>query len=93
MSDRREKLAAYAHEAWSGWMKYMFEKSGFNIHEGTIVIPQELVERWSRQMNTPYDGLPESEKESDRKEADKMLAIMVLPHPENCTCGGTGEHQ
>jgi hypothetical protein len=22
----REELAAYAHEAWSGWMRYMFSK-------------------------------------------------------------------
>ncbi len=26
----REKLAEYAHEAWSGWMRYLFEKSERN---------------------------------------------------------------
>jgi hypothetical protein len=72
--DTREKLAEYAHEAWSGWMRYMFEKS-FVTGEG-LVIPQEYVNRWTRQMNTPYADLPESEKASDRDEADRMLAIV-----------------
>ena len=70
----REKLAAYAHNAWSGWMKYMFSKSTINA-DGTVTIPKSLVDRWMRQMTTCYNDLPESEKASDRKEADEMLAI------------------
>lgn len=83
MSDKREQLAEYAHEAWSGWMKYQFEKMTFRpvqhidgSSEGMWVMPAWAVERWQRQMNTPYAELPESEKESDRKEADRMLAII-----------------
>jgi hypothetical protein len=84
---QREALAEYAHEAWSGWMKYMFEKGErrgvFNIHAvGGIdvewIMPAWAVERWTRQMRTPYADLPEAEKESDRAEADKMLAICRL---------------
>lgn len=82
----REALAEYAHEAWSGWMKYMFEK-GILLNEkwmtpepgkGNIklLLPEWAVERWQRQMNTPYADLSESEKESDRQEADRMLAII-----------------
>jgi len=73
--ETRELLAAYAHDAWSGWMKYMFSKSLVTIL-GFVVIPAPLVERWTRQMNTPYEELPESEKLSDRAEADKMLEII-----------------
>mgnify|MGYP001592497199 CR=1 FL=1 len=73
-SSVREDLAAYAHKAWSGWMKYMFTKGG-HLENGGYVIPQNLVERWTRQMNTEYADLPESEKASDRDEADKILAI------------------
>lgn len=82
----REALAEYAHESWAGWMKYLFERGQF---EGRMVpfgagekyvqvwtMPAWAVERWTRQMNTPYSDLPESEKNSDRDEADKMLAIM-----------------
>lgn len=73
--DDREKLAAYAHMAWSGWMIYLFSKSVHNA-DGSVTIPPLLVERWKRQMNTRYRDLPETEKESDRSEADKMLAIV-----------------
>lgn len=78
----REKLAEYAHTAWSGWMVYLFEKcEGGGTVDGVepipVVIPGWAVERWQRQMNTPYADLPENEKESDRAEADRMLAICL----------------
>ena len=71
----RESLADYAHEAWSGWMKYLYTKCSAIADDGAILIPASLVERWERQMNTSYSDLPENEKESDRKEADKMIEI------------------
>jgi hypothetical protein len=86
-NEEREALAAYAHEAWSGWMKYMFGKSSRGRTSGHVVIPADLVARWERQMTTPYADLPESEKESDRVEADKMLAII---RPTRFTCSGCG---
>ena len=70
----REKLADYAHEAWSGWMKYLFEKSTKN-DDGTITIPKWAVDRWTMQVNTKYQDLPENMKKSDREEADKMISI------------------
>lgn len=74
IGDKREALAAYAHEAWSGWMQYMFSKG--TIHDDfTWTMPVSLLGRWQRQMRTAYADLPESEKESDRTEADKMLQI------------------
>lgn len=73
--DTREALAEYAHEAWSGWMKYLFSKCD-QTGNTYATIPIWAVRRWQRQMNTPYVELPEEEKESDRAEADKMLAIM-----------------
>ena len=75
MNDTREELAAYAHEAWSGWMKYMFSKCK-KQDDGTIVVPSDLVERWEFQMKTSYADLPDDMKPSDRDEADKMLKIM-----------------
>ncbi len=70
-----EELAAYAHEAWSGWMKYMFKKSR-RLPGGGILIPPVSVKRWERQMYTDYNDLPEEEKESDRTEALKMMEIV-----------------
>ncbi len=71
----REQLANYAHEAWSKWMRYLGKKSILNM-DGSITIPRELVNRWHRQIDTPYQHLSETEKDSDRKEADMMLAIL-----------------
>ena len=73
----RESLAEYAHSAWSGWMKYLFEKSTRNA-DGTVTIPAWAVERWTRQAETEYADLPENEKDSDRTEADRMIEIMRM---------------
>ena len=71
----RERLAALAHDQWSGWQRYMFKKCTLN-EDGTVTIPAWAVERWQRQMSTPYSQLPESERESDRRQADRVLAVI-----------------
>jgi hypothetical protein len=71
----REELASYAHEAWSGWMNYLFGKSRKN-YDGSVTIPQGLVERWEQQVATPYPLLSAKEQQSDLDEADKMLKIV-----------------
>ena len=63
----RELLAEYAHVAWSGWMRYMLDNWD-----------DEHLDRWRRQMDTDYHDLPEGEKESDRREADKILHILGI---------------
>jgi len=70
----QENLANYAHEAWSGWMKYMFSRMIKN-EDGTYIIPKELVDRWQFQMGTFYNSLPENMKKLDRDEAIKMFNI------------------
>ena len=74
-SELREKLAQYAHEAWSGWMDYLFTKGTFN-DDGTFTINDISVSRWRRQAATLYSNLPENEKESDRDEADKIMWLL-----------------
>ncbi len=71
----REKLAELAHAQWSGWMKYLFSKGTFNP-DGTWTMPKWAVDRWQGQMNMPYSELPESEKNSDREEADRVLGLL-----------------
>tara|TARA_Y100000034_G_C6571690_1_gene247804 strand:- start:82 stop:363 length:282 start_codon:yes stop_codon:yes gene_type:complete len=81
----QEELAAYAHEAWSSWMKYMFGKTKHITNEVTldnqpatlIMMPTELYDRWHYQMQTAYEDLPEEMKPSDRDEAEKILAIAL----------------
>ncbi len=60
-------------------MKWLFSCSQHN-EDGSVTIPREKVERWKRQMETPYDQLSEQEQNSDRREADKVLEILGEPH-------------
>jgi hypothetical protein len=67
-----EALAALSHDQWSGWMKHLFQ-FGTQNEDGTFMMDADRVERWRRQMDTPYADLSDGEKESDRKEARRML--------------------
>jgi hypothetical protein len=72
----RHLLAEYAHNAWAGWMRYLFSQGEYNT-DGSFTIPQIYVERWSRQMNTAYENLPKTEQSSDLDEADKIIDIII----------------
>ena len=78
-----EPLAKYAHDIWSKWMRYLLSKS--TMDSGCAIIPVELVERWTRQMNTEYDALPEQEKKSDREEAENILKVIRKVLSEDVT--------
>jgi hypothetical protein len=71
----REQLARLCHSQWAGWMGYLFSKSIKN-EDGTVTIPKWAVDRWKRQARTPYPIMSLSEKESDRKEADKFITFL-----------------
>lgn len=67
----REMLAKATHEMWAHWMRYLFSRAAFQY--GQAWINSADVERWTRQMKTPYEELHESEKDSDRDIADRFL--------------------
>lgn len=66
-----ERLAALAHDSWTGWFIWMAEKWYETHASGEL-----FVDRWRRQAATPYADLSEAEKESDRVEARKVLALL-----------------
>ena len=85
-----EKVADKVHDVWAKWMKCQFSKCQqviandnkqsvilFN-ETGDLLITKELVDRWTRQMNTPYEELPESEKKSDRELAIEYINLLHL---------------
>lgn len=76
MSEVREIVADVQHDIWAHWMRYMFSCGALNP-DGTWTMPADKVERWHRQMNTPYADLTERERESDRHMADRVLAAMA----------------
>jgi len=73
--DIREKLAEAQHCIWSHWMAYLFQCCIMNS-DGSATIPAEKVERWKRQVDTPYPELTNKEQESDRHQADKVLLVI-----------------
>lgn len=68
-----EHLAALEHERWSHWQRYMHSKCVLSP-DGSLTIPAELVERWTRQLSTPYENLSEAERESDREQVRRYLS-------------------
>lgn len=71
-----EILADREHDSWARWQAYLFSKCASNP-DGHLCIPPELVERWQRQIETPYADLSEAEKESDRKEVRQALEAIA----------------
>jgi len=63
VSNTFEKLAALEHEQWAHWTKHMLDN-----------LTPENIERWRKQIDTPYEELSEEEKESDRKWARKVMS-------------------
>jgi hypothetical protein len=71
----RENVAAIQHEIWSHWMKYLFSTAIFN-EDGSVTIAADKVIRWTKQLGTHYSQLSEKNKNSDRDQADKIIAII-----------------
>lgn len=76
MSDLREQLAAIEHERWADWQRWMHSQ-GVWFHDGSLHIPASLMERWDRQIATPYADLSEDEKQSDREQVDRYWPLIV----------------
>lgn len=78
-----EAISAVEHERWAHWQRYLHEQCQVDAH-GNLVIPAELAKRWTRQMNTAYTDLEESEKDSDREQATEYLKVLsgYLPNSE-----------
>jgi hypothetical protein len=57
-------------------------------------MPAWGVDRWKKQMNTPYANLSDTEQESDRTEADKFLIILIDDgHRGKNTVATTKDHE
>lgn len=74
MNELSQVFADYVHKSWSKWMRYLFQQSTRN-EDGTVTIPKEFVDRWTRQMDTNYEDLSASEQLSDIDEAYEIIAI------------------
>jgi hypothetical protein len=80
-----EQLAAKEHSSWARWQDYFFSKChmyvagehlNYSHAKAYFSLPRDLVERWKRQINTPYAELLEAEKQSDRDEVSHILPLI-----------------
>jgi hypothetical protein len=71
-----EALAAAEHERWSHWQRYLHAQCEPG-EDGSLIIPRELVARWTHQMSTPYAELSEKEKDSDREQVREYLSVLA----------------
>ncbi|MFA5953831.1 MAG: hypothetical protein WC812_04525 [Candidatus Pacearchaeota archaeon] len=60
-----EKLADLEHKQWSHWTRYLIKN-----------YTKENINRWKKQIKTPYSKLSKREKESDREWAIKVLNLI-----------------
>lgn len=91
MIDEMEKVeivAAECHKQWSGWTEHLLSKHN-ELPSGNLVLGAEWKHRWMKQVNTPYAELSGDEKDSDRREARKILAALAalpLASPKEPKC-------
>ena len=71
-----DKLADIEHERWSHWQSYLHFCCKPQP-DGSLVLPADLVKKWTEQINTRYEDLSEAEKESDRAQVRKYLPLIA----------------
>ncbi|MDR0784128.1 MAG: hypothetical protein LBE83_10290 [Propionibacteriaceae bacterium] len=71
-----QDLAAIEHERWAHWQRYLHSRCE-RRDDGALVIPADLVERWERQIATPYAELSEAEKNSDVEQVYLYLPTII----------------
>ena len=69
----REKLAEIEHQRWADWQKWCHKVLRENCPSPEL---EKILERWDRQINTPYFKLAEKEKDSDREQVDRYLPLL-----------------
>lgn len=72
----RGQLAAIEHQRWADWQRWVHSQCTIG-DDGSLIIPKELVDRWERQISTPYNQLSEPEQLSDLKQVDRYWSIIL----------------
>ena len=58
------------------WMRHLEKQVIWREGIGWV-IDEETIMHWQRQINSGYDDMTEGGKESDRHQADKILALLA----------------
>lgn len=70
----REQLAAIEHERWSDWQKWCHQVLRENM--GANADLEKVLERWDKQIATPYAELSDQEKTSDMEQVDRYWNLI-----------------
>jgi hypothetical protein len=68
------EVAEMVHDVWSNWMEWQF-KICIKNKDGSVTIPKDLVDRWTRQMKTHYSDLSLKEQQSDIEIAETYIEL------------------
>lgn len=75
LDDLTDALAAVEHERWSHWQRFVHD-TATRQPDGSLLLPAELVEKWERQISTPFHRLSEAERDSDREQVKRYLPLV-----------------
>jgi len=70
----REQLAAIEHQRWSDWQKWCHKVVRENNPSSETL---KVLERWDKQIATPYEALSRKEKDSDREQVDRYMPLIA----------------
>lgn len=78
LSDEKllHRLAEEEHERWALWQNYLHGQC-VQREDGSLIIPSELVDRWSAQISKCYFDLSETERENDQEQVLRYLQIII----------------
>lgn len=74
--DVLDRLAEIEHERWAHWQRFVHD-SCQEQEDGSLVIPAEVVQRWERQIATPYPDLTQAERDSDIEQVKRYLPTVI----------------
>lgn len=71
-----DMLAAVEHQRWAHWQNYLHSE-GTKLADGSLLLPPDLVARWEKQIQIPFENLSDDEKESDREQVQKYIPVVA----------------
>lgn len=73
-NELREELASIEHERWADWQKYCHSV----LRNAPILklSQEDILVRWDRQINTPYEQLTDKEKASDMEQVNRYWNLI-----------------
>lgn len=76
LQELKERLAAIEHERWADWQKWCHKilREQLGNQNGSL---EAVLERWERQIATPYSELSDEEKASDMEQVDRYWPLLL----------------